>query len=169
MKLARVGRNDGAETLSLWRQGMKLTRTWLGREFECPVPWGTSDDYELLGEYAISWNYYHSYFYVQRFNREAWREVFQDEKSGVIADYDLRWQEDKALDALEYRIKKHCIDEFWDDVIGGQNMEEYAKDLLDLVPKQHRQHYVDSYGYIDAVGIVKDFPRKVLAYARNYE
>jgi hypothetical protein len=148
---------------------MKLTRTWLGREFECPTPWGTSDGYKFIGEYAISWNYFHSYFYVRRFNPEAWRDVFQGQKSGVIADYDLRWQEDKALDALEYRIKKHCIDEFWDDVIGGQNMEEYAKDLLDLVPKQHRQHYVDSYGYIDAVGIVNDFPRNVLAYARNYE
>jgi hypothetical protein len=52
-------------------------------------------------------------------------------------------------------------DELW-DVFFVQNNEDFAEDLLALVPKCNQHHYKDSYRCIGIAEIVKDYPRKVL-------
>jgi hypothetical protein len=138
---------------------MQITRKWLGETYEAKVPWGSSDDVEYVGQYAISWNSSLDYFGISMFDKEAWKELFQEEKSNAISMYGERL--DKAQACLHRLLGNHYPDAYWDNVIFVQSEDsDLAEELLDLVPKKHREHYVDD-TVIDRVAIVRDYPVKV--------
>jgi hypothetical protein len=141
---------------------MKLTRTWLGETYECPNPQGSSDDWKDFGEYRVSWNTCHNYWGVSRFNKDTWREWFQELKSEALS---LKkgnvMQAQEMLHRLIRDGADNMRDELWDKFF-VQNNEDFAEDLLALVPKCNQHHYKDSYGYIDTSDIVGDYPKKVL-------
>jgi hypothetical protein len=141
---------------------MKLTRTWLGETYECPSPQGSSDDWKEFGEYRVSWNTCLDYWSVSRFNKEVWREWFQELKSEALSL--KRGDVSKAQECLHRLIERGASDmrdELWDTFF-VQNTEDHAEELLALVPKCNQKEYKDSYGSIYTPDIVKDYPKRVL-------
>lgn len=141
---------------------MKLTRTWLGETYECPCPEGSSDDWKDFGEYRVAWHSALGYWSVSRFNKDAWREWFQELKSEALS-----LKQGDIMDAQE--ILYHLIergadnmrDELWDHFF-VQSTEDHAEELLALVPKCHQHLYKDSDDCISTWEIVKDYPKRVL-------
>ena len=141
---------------------MKLTRTWQGETYECPIPQGSSDDWEDFGEYRVSWNTSLDYWSVCRFNKGVWREWFQELKSEALS---LK-QGDiiKAQECLHRLIERGASDmrdEVWDSFF-VQDATEYAEELLALVPKCYQHRYKCDNGYVDTASIVRDYPKRVL-------
>ena len=141
---------------------MRLTRTWLGETYECPMPNGSSDDWKDFGEYRVSWNSGLGYWSVARFNKDVWREWFQELKSEALSlkKGDIN-QAQEYLYRLIERGASDMRDELW-DCFFVQSQGDHAEDLLALVPKCYQENYKDSYGCIATWGIVKDYPKKVL-------
>jgi hypothetical protein len=141
---------------------MKLTRTWLGETYECPAPQGSSDDWKDFGDYRVSWNSGLGYWSVSRFNKEAWREWFQELKSEALS---LKQGDVMKAQELLYRLIERGAsdmqDELW-DAFFVQDATEYAEELLALVPKCYQKEYKDSLGNVFTADIAKDYPKRVL-------
>jgi hypothetical protein len=141
---------------------MKLTRTWLGETYECPIPQGSSDDWKDFGEYRVSWNTSLDYWSVSRFNKDVWREWFQELKSEALSLKKGNVMEaQECLHRLIERGAADMRDELWDHFF-VQSSEDFAEELLALVPKCNQHHYKCDEGYIDTANIVKDYPKRVL-------
>lgn len=140
---------------------MKLTRTWLGETYECPIPMGSSDDWKDFGLYRVSWNTGLEYWSISRFNPEVWRDWFQSLKSEALS---LKHGDVcKAQDLLYHLIERGACDmcdELWDTFF-VQLSDDWENELLALVPKCNQDNYKNG-DCIDSVGIVKDYPKRVL-------
>jgi hypothetical protein len=141
---------------------VKLTRTWLGETYECPASQGSSDDWKDFGEYRVSWNSGLGYWSVSRFNKEAWREWFQELKSEALS---LKQGDVMKAQELLYRLIERGAsdmqDELW-DCFFVQSQEDHAEEMLALVPKCNQERYKDSLGNVFTADIAKDYAKKVL-------
>ena len=146
---------------------MKLTRTWLGEKYECPMPNGSSDDWKDFGEYRVSWHSALGYWSVSRFNKDVWRDWFQTLKSEAL---ELKKGDIMKAQEILYRLIERGAsdmrDELWDHFF-VQDTTDMAEDLLALVPKCYQENYKDTYGNVSTWEIVKDYSKKVLDYVTS--